>query len=79
MHKVETGSLVHEFCSITAISNISQIKNFDYTILVQVEDTIDIWGTDDQVRGTNDLARYYMLWNEWDIDEQDLIVMYKWP
>lgn len=79
MHRVETGGTVHKFRFITSVSNISQMKEFDYTILVQNEDTVDIWGIDDRVRGTNDLVRYYKLWNDREINEQDLFIMHEWP
>jgi len=82
MHTVETGTTVRKFPFITSISNpfsISKIKEFDYIILVEDEDSVDIWGTNDHVRGTNDLVNYYYLWNKRDINEQDLVVLCEWP
>jgi hypothetical protein len=74
-HTIETGSRIFKFENITAVNSISQIGKEDIVILVQNEDTIDIWKTDNRVRGTNELVHYYSAWEEREINELDLIVM----
>jgi len=76
MHKVEMGNRKLTFRHITSISKIQQIEKDDYLILVQNEDTVDIWTAKNSTRGVNDLVHYYELWNDRQINEQDLIVMF---
>jgi len=75
MHTVEFGNRRVEFRFITYVSNISEIMNDDFILLVQNEDVIEIWITKDRVRGSNDLVRYYSEWNKMKIDETDFIVI----
>ena len=76
MHKVQTGiGRVTKYHNITMVNSISQIGREDILILVQNEDTIDIWKTDNRVRGTNELVHYYSSWEGREINEHNFIVL----
>ena len=64
------------FKQITSLNFINEIwSKKHYVILVQNEDTVDVWLTLDKVRGCDDLVRYYQLMYDREINEQDLVVL----
>ena len=63
------------FHQITAVKNVNAIPKDNWIILVQNEDTVDIWTASHRVRGCNDLVRYYELWYGREINEQDIVVL----
>lgn len=60
MLKIQDGSIGNViFHNITRLEKVSQLKLFNSLVLIQNEDTIDLWLTNDETSAIKDLMRLY--------------------